>query len=215
MTPVAHAPNRSLGAAVVVLVALLVAPGGGAQEAPSFLHTTIQASVVVKDPDVAAQQIASWAEAQRGYFLERSPQQVTVRFPGVASSGFRNMLDEVAEFVVDYAPAARDLRQDFLRVEAGISSRQEMLDLTLSFMADADIVGTLALEAQVNELVTELELLRGERNRIALDRAFASATVALRAQQQTVPDKRPSSFAWINTVDLYRLLAESEWLVGR
>ena len=159
MTPVSHARSRSLGAAVVALAALLVAPVGGAQEVTSFLHTTILASVVVKDPEVAAQQIASWAEAQRGYFLERSPQQVTVRFRGVASSGFRTMLDEVAEFVVDYAPAARDLRQDFRRVEAGISSRQEMLDLTLSFMADADIVGTLALEGQVNELVTELASL--------------------------------------------------------
>ena len=196
-------------------LALLVAPVVGAQEGPSFLHTTIQATVVVKDPDVAAQQLASWAEAQQGYFLERSPQQVTVRFSGVASSGFRAMLDEVAEFVGDYAPAARDLRQDYLRVEAGISSRREMLDLTLSFMAHADMVGTLALEQQVNELVSELELLRGERNRIALDRTLASATVALRAQQQSVPDKRPSSFAWINAVDLYRLLAESEWLVAR
>ena len=42
-------------------LALLVAPVGGAQEGPAFLHTTIQATVVVKDPDVAAQQLASWA----------------------------------------------------------------------------------------------------------------------------------------------------------
>jgi hypothetical protein len=206
----ASRPRRVATALLLAMALAVVLPV--ALAAQTYLHTFIQASLVVKDPDAAAAQIAAWAEQQGGYFLERSGQQVVVRFPGTASGDFRSHLEQVAEFVVDYAPAARDLREEFLQIEAGISSRQAMLDLTLSFMAEADVDGTLALERQVNELVSELENLRAARNRVATDRSFATATVGLRARQQTVPDKRPSSFAWINAVDLYRLLAEVQWV---
>jgi hypothetical protein len=41
------------------------------------------------------------------------------------------------------------------------------------------------------------------------DVRYAFVTVSLSTRQSSIPSKRPSSFEWINTVDLYRFLDET------
>ena len=118
-------------------------------------------------------------------------------------------MEEIADHLLDYSPAAQDLRQGYAAAQAGLNSRREILALNLSYLDDANVEGTLALEQEIVGLMQEIEYFRGQLVNLDRDRAYARVDLQLQARGQSLPEKQPSSFGWINTVDLYRFLSES------
>jgi hypothetical protein len=196
--------------ALIAVLAALAATGAAAQQpAQPDLSIVVRAQVVVVDPEASSRELTAWAEQSGGHFLLRSRDRVILRVPAGRVEDLRKLLLSRSEAVLSYAPSATDLREQRTRADSGIASREESLRLVLQYVDDADVTATLALEKEIASLVQAIEQLKGTRNRLAYDAAFARVEVQLRSQAQTVPQRRPSTFGWINTVDLYRFLEDA------
>ncbi len=177
--------------------------------AADTLYHNVVAQLVVLDADAAGRRLTGWAESVGGYYLLRSADSVVLRVPAQRIGELKSVLDGVAEALLSYQPSATDVREELASVESAIKSREEALVLILGYVDQADVTGTLALEQEISQLVTDLEALTGRERKLNHDAAYARVEVSLSSRQQTVPTQRPSSFGWINTVDLYRFLGET------
>ncbi|MBN1797699.1 MAG: DUF4349 domain-containing protein [Spirochaetales bacterium] len=176
--------------------------------ADDYLHQQLQATLLVAEPDIVAEKITGWAEQAGGYFLVKSSTRVIIRFPSQKMDELRDFLKSIAEDVVTLTSKATDLRENFLEIQSGIASREEMLRSTLVFLDRADIKGTLAIEKEVITLLKEVEELKGKLRKIYVDRLYALATINLNYFQQSIPQDIPSSFDWINSIDFYKFIQE-------
>ena len=130
------------------------------------------------------------------------------RFPYSEVGRLRDFLENIAETVVELSLEARDLRESILGLQSGIRSREEILEQNLRYIDQTDVEGTLAIEQEVMQLLTEIEQLKGKLRKLTVDRAYALAQVNLRILGQSLPTDIPSSFGWINTIDFYDFVEE-------
>ncbi len=187
----------------VAVFAAIVAPGVGAD---NYLHHHIDATILVAEPDKTADQIATWAEGAGGYFLLKASARVVIRFPAGKLPDLRLFLESVADEVIEISPQAIDLREQLLRLESGIRSREEFLQQNLSYINKTDVEGTLAIETEIVQILKEIEDRKGQLRRLGVDRRLSKADIRLSFMEQSLPEDIPSSFEWINTVDFYRFL---------
>jgi hypothetical protein len=187
------------------VIALVPATRLSSQE-ESTLAVRIEAHVVAIDREASGERIADWANSSGGYFVVRSLDQVIVRVPPERLPELRAVIALGGDTVVAYRPATEDARQELAHVDAAISARTEALERVLDYLDDADVAATLAFERELRSLNQEIEAYAGRRRAILNDVRFASVSVAFSMRQSSIPSKRPSSFDWINTVDLYRFL---------
>ena len=221
LTPLPHAVAQDGGATAGV--GDRVAPGGtapggtvpggtahsGVAGAERFLALEARAQLLVSDQEAAAEALITWTEEQGGYFVERSLERVVLRLPADAFDELRAVAGSTAEDVITYNPSAQDLRQELSFVEAAIAGREENLERVLAFLDESDdIEGTLALEREISSLMQELEALRGRGRAIRTRIAYARAEIALSARAADIPDRVPSSFDWLNSLDLYDFIEE-------
>ena len=171
-----------------------------------YLHHSVDAAVLVGDAEKAADQIVRWVETQGGYFVVKATDLVVVRVPASAIGKLRPFLESISTRIVRYNPFATDLRRELLTVRAGIESREEILQKNLEYIDNTDVGGTLAIEQEITELQQEIEELKGRERRLLTDRRFARAEIALAFQEQTLPEKIPSSFDWVNSVGFFKLM---------
>jgi hypothetical protein len=191
---------------VVLSILCLFAVQAGAEE--NYLHHRVQATILVAEVDPAIDNLARWADEAGGYVLYKSSERVIFRFPYGEVGGLRDYLQNTAETVVELSLEARDLRESILGIQSGIASREEILQENLKYIDRTDVEGTLAIEQEVMQLLTEVEQLKGKLRKLTVDRAYALAQVNLRILGQSLPTDIPSSFGWINTIDFYRFMEE-------
>jgi hypothetical protein len=188
-------------AAPTILLLLASLAAAGAEE--SYLHRTLSSSVVVADRDAASDRIEAWVERQGGYVLLVSGDLLTARLPNGALPAFRELLQSLAADVVDTAMGATDLRDAYVAAEAALRSREEILARSLSYLARADVAGTLAIEKEVTSLMQEIEGYKGKLRKIEVDRRMAGVDVHMAFVQKSLPQSLPSSFGWIDGVDFF------------
>ncbi len=181
----------------------------GKDAGPSeYLSFSVQAQLLVIDREAAADALVEWVEAQKGYFIEKSLQSVVLKIPVEDFHKLRTIVQKEADEIVSYDVNTYDLRQELNSVQAAIASREENLRRVLVFLDNTDVAGTLALEREISSLMREIENLKG-RERVLRNRmAYAEAYIQLSSMGTDIPSKRPSSFPWINTIDLYSFLEE-------
>ena len=189
---------------LLVTIVLVTLPS--ALFAENFLHHTLNATILVADPEATAEMIASWAEERRGYYLLKSTESVVIRFPYQGMGELRGFLEKIADEVIEISPRAVDLRESILGLQSGIKSREEILQRNLSYVGEADVNGTLAIEKEVVQILAEIESLKGKLRKLNVDRVFSRGEVYLSFMEETIPEDIPSSFGWINTVDFYRFM---------
>jgi hypothetical protein len=174
----------------------------------NYLHHGIQATILVADVDRAIDSLARWADEAGGYLLYKSSEVVIFRFPHTKVGSLRGFLEDISETVVELSLQAQDLRESILGIQSGIQSREEILQQNLQYIDRTDVEGTLAIEKEVMQLLTEIEQLKGKLRKLTVDRAYALAQVNLRILGQSLPTDIPSSFGWINTIDFYKFVGE-------
>jgi hypothetical protein len=174
----------------------------------NYLHHGIQATILVADVDRAIDSLAQWADEAGGYLLYKSSEVVIFRFPYTKVGSLRGFLEDISETVVELSLQAQDLRESILGIQSGIQSREEILQQNLQYIDRTDVEGTLAIEKEVMQLLTEIEQLKGKLRKLTVDRAYALAQVNLRILGQSLPTDIPSSFGWINTIDFYKFVGE-------
>ena len=188
----------------VLVLGLLLASGLAAEE--NYLHQGVKATMLVADPAAAADRLEAWCDAQGGYVLYKSEERVSLRLPHPALPRLRGFLEELSEDLLDYAPQAVDLREQLARARSSLASRQEILGRNLALLDKADTAGTLAIERETLALVKEVEDLKAQLARLAVDQAYARVEVGLKFEQATLPEHIPSSFPWVNEVDFYAFI---------
>ena len=209
-------PGRVVAAILFVAWGLVapvphaVAQDGGVAAAERFLALEARAQLLVSDREAAAEALITWTEEQGGYFVERSLERVVLRVPSERFAELRAVAGSTAEDIITYNPSAQDLREELGAVEAAIASREENLERVLAFLDESDdIEGTLALEREIASLMLELESFRGRARALRTRIAYARAEIALSAQAAGIPDRLPSSFGWLNSLDLYDFIGEA------
>lgn len=184
-------------------------PGAANGGLENTLYFSIEAELIVSDREAAGVRLAEWAEAEGGFFVHRSLERVVIRFPDTEVSAFRALLQEEAESVTRYNPSAQNVAEQLRSVRSSIAALEETLATTRSYLDQSDLSGTLALERELRDLLSQLEELKSRRAELNSKRRFARAEVALSTRSRTIPDDIPSSFDWLERVDLYRFLEES------
>ena len=195
---------------LLCILLLNIVPGSilQAEDADNFLYHHLQATLLVADPAESGDQISRWAESKGGYFLLKSESQVVIRFPFAEIKSLRELFADISERIIEISPEAVDLREQILGLQSGIRSRESILKKNLSFIDRADVTGTLAIEREVQELLQEIEKLKGTLRKLNTDRQLARGEIYLSFMEQSLPKDIPSSFDWVNTVDFYMLMQE-------
>lgn len=207
MRPLTRPTRWAVGLALVMVLG--AAPRAAAED-ERYLALQASAQLLVTDREAAASALIAWTEEQGGYFVERSLDRLVVRVPAAAFAELREVARSTAEEVIAFNPSAEDLREELAATQAAIASREENLERVLTFLDESeDIAGTLALEREISSLMQELESLRGRERAIRTRIAYARAEIALSAQAAGIPDTLPSSFDWLNELDLYDFLGEA------
>ena len=191
---------------VLLAFALLLTASLGAEE--NTLRQGVQVSMLVADPDQAGDRIEQWAEAQGGYLLQKSSEQVVMRLPQARLPQLRGFLEGVSEDILDFSPKTEDLREELWATRSGLRSRQEILRRNLALLDQADAAGTLAIEQELLSLIQEVEGLKARLQALSLDQLYARVEIALGFQESPLPKDIPSSFGWINQVSFYNFVEE-------
>jgi len=191
---------------VVLAIICLLTIQAVAEE--NYLHHGVQATILVADVDRSIDRLALWVDEARGYLLFKSSEVVIFRFPHTEVGRLRDFLEDISETVVELSLQAQDLRESILGIQSGIQSREEILQQNLQYIDQTDVEGTLAIEKEIMQLLTETEQLKGKLRKLMVDRAYALAEVNFRILGQTLPTDIPSSFGWINTIDFYKFVSE-------
>jgi len=121
---------------------------------------------------------------------------------------FRGYIEDLSEFVLQYDQSSRDLREEIMHNRSALEAREEILEKNLSYLSSSNMEGTLELECEIRRLMNEIDSYRGRLRLLEYNREMARIDVALSFQSQTVPDARPSSFVWINSMDFYSFMNE-------
>ncbi|MBN2322328.1 MAG: DUF4349 domain-containing protein [Spirochaetes bacterium] len=197
-------------AAVTFLFVLLVLCTGRAAplHADEYTAYSLTTSILVDDPESAADRIIGWVERNGGYYTFRSSGSLTLRVPSERMNGLRFILNELSETVIDVSVQSQDLREDLLMLRSRITSSEDILERNLALIDRADVKGTLLIEQEIKSLLYEIEGYRGTLRKLENDRRFIYAEVLMSFREQTLPQDIPTSFEWMNGLDFYRLVEE-------
>ncbi len=199
----------------LILTAIVLTGLTQTVEGENYLYQNIEATVLVVDPDQAADSLELWVEQTGGYTLLKSSDQVILRLPFGSIPQLRTKLDDLSEDILEISPRSQDLREQILEAQAKINSREEVLRQSLALLDQADVQGTLAIEKEILTLIDEIEQLKGALQKLNIDRTFSRAEISLRYLEQTLPENIPSSFGWINSVDFYSFINQGLTREGR
>jgi hypothetical protein len=195
-----------LSAALSLAVVAAPVPAQSDRAPLDLLATSIDIQVIAADREAAGEALARWAETTGGYFTYRSLERVELRVPNAQLSAMRDFIEVQKLEVIEYNPATIDLRSELRDIDAAVTSRREALDRILVYLEESTVRATLAFERELRSLNAEIERYAGRRRVLLNDIAYARVTIALSMRERTIPDWIPSSFAWMNTIDLYRFI---------
>ncbi len=169
---------------------------------------SVEAEILVNDADSAGEHLESWSEEIGGFVLYLSNKRFVARVPMQRIEEIRGALEDRSERIVRYIQESRSVREELATLEAGLSARKEILDRNLELLDKADVEGTLAIEKEINKLMSEIENMTGRLRKLRTELSFPLVTVDLGFRSQSIPENLPSSFDWINTMDFYRFVGE-------
>lgn len=174
----------------------------------NFLRFSINATLIVFDPDGVQERIIGWLRENGGFFIVRSEELLSIRFPTDKLTDFTRFVEGLSEEIRQFDQESADVREELLALSSGIKSREEILSKNLALFSRANVKDTLEIEKELVLLVREIEELKGKLKKLENDRRFVSARIGFTFMKSSVPEKKPSSFAWINTLDFYKFKDE-------
>ena len=174
------------------------------------MRQTLEAVALVADRFETADTLEAWVENKGGYPVSRLEDRLILRVPSPAVEEFVSFLEAEAEELIQVQQQSEDISQSLLEVQAGIRSKSELFDKALALIDQTDLSTTLEMESEVLAILSDLERLRGEHRKLQDEVELARVQVDFRLREEKLPEKLPSSFAWINAVDFYQLMREFE-----
>jgi hypothetical protein len=176
--------------------------------AENYRRIIINASLIVFDPEGTQNTIVKWLRENRGYFLIKSNELLSARVPVEKVRDFTHTLEGLGVDIEKISETSEDIREAIITLSSGIKSREEILEKNLKLFNRADVEDTLGIEQELVLLLNEIEEMKGKLNKLNVDRRFAYVEIYFTFKKSALPQNVPSSFAWINTLDLYRFKQE-------
>ncbi len=177
---------------------------------PEKPRTAISSSVVLKvaDRDASADAIVAKAEARGGYFASRTDDQVTLKVPAGEAESFIAEVEAIGK-VVDRSYSADDVGGRLRELRTRLRSRQQVFRRYFSVLGSASQSTIVQVEAQMTELVQEIEGLKGQIRLLEHQLELAEVVVRFEFRDRRPPSRDGnSSFAWLNTVNIADLFEE-------
>lgn len=195
-------------ARIILAVCAILAPPVATPllAAGEYTAYDLKTTVLVADPETAADRIIEWVEENGGYFTFRSSDTVVLRVPSQRMGGLRSLLNGLSEAVIDVSIRSQDLREKLLLLRSRITSSEDVLERNLALLDRADVKGTLLIEREIKSLLYEIEGYKGTLRKLETDRRFIHAEVSMSFKEQTLPQDLPTSFDWMNGLDFYRFV---------
>jgi hypothetical protein len=110
--------------------------------------------------------------------------------------------------VIEKSLAREDLTLEIAEIEGALKSKLEILNRLRGFFDDSNLSATLRIEQTMNELVFEIETIKG-RLRVIRDRTkWALVDIYFQFKQRDRIIYVSSPFDWLNTVSLDHFLEE-------
>ncbi|MBN2444696.1 MAG: DUF4349 domain-containing protein [Spirochaetales bacterium] len=190
---------------MLLWIMINILPGYSAE---NYRRITITASLIVFDPEGTQETIVAWLTENRGYFLIKSDTLLTARVQVEKVRDFTHLLEALGVDIEKISETSEDIREELITLSSGIKSREEILEKNLKLFNRADVEDTLGIEQELVLLLNEIEGLKGRLNKLNVDRKYAYIEISFTFKKSALPQNVPSSFAWINTLDLYQFKQE-------
>jgi hypothetical protein len=191
----------------VAVVAVSLAASAAAEEQP---RTAISSTVVVKvsDRNKAADLLVAEADKINGYFSSRADDYVTFKIPVAQAKAFLAKVEPLGK-VINREMQAQDIGARLEELKTRLKSRQQVFDRYFSVLSGAGPGAVVEVEAEMTQLVTEIEGLQGQIRLIEHQLQYAEITVRFEFRDRRPPERSgSSSFAWLNTMNLVDLMQE-------
>ncbi|MCO4760492.1 MAG: DUF4349 domain-containing protein [Myxococcales bacterium] len=172
-------------------------------------HTALSASLVIKvaDPAKVRRRILKLIKKSGGHPALMTDSQLNLKVPPKQLSATLAVLGK-AGHVLDKKMSRADMTEQIARLRGRLRSKTALLARLRGFLDDSGVGATLKIERTMQQLVREIEGLKG-RLRLAVSRS-TMADVRIRFQYRNPTQLRyvRSPFGWINSVDVHRFLRE-------
>lgn len=199
---------------LILLIATLVPLTAFAQDADKKKkgepRTAISSSMVLKvsDRNETADALIAAAEGLGGYFSSRSDDQVTLKVPTADAKSFIASTEKHGK-VVDRSFSANDVGAHLRELRTLLKSRQQVFQRYFAVLSSASQNTIVQVEAQMTQLVQEIEGLKGQIRLIQHQLQFAEVVVRFEFRDRRAPSRDgSSSFQWLNTVNIADLFEE-------
>lgn len=176
--------------------------------APDPIATAVSASLVLQvgQPLDAADALVAKAKAVGGWFQSRTQDYVSLRVPV-------GKIDEVLQFaaglgkVADRSEQRRDLTAPLADARGRLASRKEVLVRYEEVLKAAGPESIVAVEQQIIQQISQIEYLEGQIRVLQDQSDYARFDVSFQFRDRTAPRRDgTSSFAWLNTLNVYDLV---------
>jgi hypothetical protein len=185
------------------MIALLVFGWAEAAE------TRVMASLVIAVDQREEAADAAVAEAERlgGWFQSRTLAYVSLRIPVDASEALVDVVSSQGK-VLDRSLSREDVSQQLADLRARLKAREEVLDRYDAVLATASVKAILSVEQQILQAIQHVERLKGQIRVLEQQANFAAVDVSFQFRDRQAPaNDGTSSFAWLNTLDVQRVIA--------
>lgn len=165
--------------------------------------------VLVDDQEKIGEDLVQEAEKLGGYFSELSQNQLVVKVPQIKRDAFISAASTAGK-VVSRQLEARDLSTTQARLIGSLASREEMLTRYLANIGQTSKHEDLTvLQVATGKLIEEIEDFKGKLRLLEHQAKYATIDVSFQIRdRRAISVQRPSSFAWLSTVDLNQIMAD-------
>lgn len=171
--------------------------------------TSVTATLVLKvtHPDQVRKQALELAKAVGGFPTFVTDAQLDLKVPPAAVEGLLGQLAQTG-LVMARTLQRSDRTETIADLQARLKTKREVFQRLRTFLDDSNVAATLKVERSMSQLVSDLEMLRGQLDLEETGVRHATVRLGFQFRQEKRVDDVRSPFDWINTVDLDRFLAE-------
>ena len=199
-----------LGLKIFVVIFLFFTQSAYSVKSQEFrdYHLTL----LVPEANQVISEIIKKAESKGGYFVFQSKTHLRIKVP---VSGSQWMLDQLKSLGTHAELSSNrvNLRPALLKLKASLDAKNETLkDYIQLIRQTQNREDVIAIQKEVNDLVLEVEQIKGDIKMKRHQAQFAFFDVSFQQRNRTsrLNRKEESDFRWINQVNMSALLGDYE-----
>jgi len=192
----------------MLLSLLLCAMPLAAMAAVPSMAMNSEFTLKVNNKDAVMEQLVAKCEALGGYFIIYADKTLTLKVPQQNARAYIRYAEGLGQ-IVTRTHQSDDIQTALQVKQSTLKSKNDMLKKYMQVLASADAGSVVTVEQAVTKLVYDIEQLSGEIKLMQHRLSFAKITFNFQFKDRNTPvSNQPSSFPWLNTMKLQRLLEQ-------